>query len=57
MLSKYLLVMELRFDSILYSKLVMKILMRAMLNDHAGCRFPTPDLSEVAKAWKKTALF
>jgi len=50
MLSKYLLAMELRFDLILYSKLVTKILMRAISNDHAGPikregrRFLTPDL-------------
>jgi len=46
MLSKYLLVMELRCESILYSKLVTKILMRVISNDHAGRKFPTPVLRE-----------
>jgi len=48
LLSKYLLVMELRFGKILYSNLVIKILMRAISNVHADCiwpaehRFPIP---------------
>jgi len=48
LLSKYLLVMKLRFGKILYSNLVIKILMRAISNVHAGCiwpaehRFPIP---------------
>jgi len=38
--------MELRFDSLLYTlkSWVTKILMRAISNVHAGCRFPTPAL-------------
>jgi len=39
--------MELRFDEILSSNLVMKILMRAISNIHAGRRFPTPVLRGV----------
>jgi len=38
---KYLLIMELRFDTILYSKWVTKILVRAISNVQAGRRFPT----------------
>jgi len=53
LLSKYLLVMELRFGKILYSNLVINILMRAISNVHAGCiwpvdrRFPIPVLGRV----------
>jgi len=53
LLSKYLLVMELRFGKILYSNLVIKILMWAISNVHAariwsaGRRFPIPDLDTV----------
>jgi len=52
LLSKYLLMMELRFDAILYSTWVIKILMRAATNVHAvhiwpaGRRFPTPESTE-----------
>jgi len=47
--------MELRFDMTLFSKLVMKIMMRAISNVHAGHiwlegrRFPTLDLIRPAQ--------
>jgi len=44
LLSKYLLIVELRIDVILYLTWGIKILMRAMTNVHAGRRFPTPVL-------------
>jgi len=50
LLSTYLIVMELRFGNILYSNLVIKIMMQAISNVHAGCilpmdrRFPIPVL-------------
>jgi len=51
LLSKYLLVMELRFEAMLYTlTLAMKIRMRATPSVHeesiwpAGCRLPTPDI-------------
>jgi len=45
LLSKYLLIMELPFDAMLYSNLVTKILTKAASNFHAGRRFPTPALN------------
>jgi len=57
-LFKYLLLTELRFDTMLYSNLVAKILMRAISNVHAsriwpaGRRFPTPNLNESKCLWK-----
>jgi len=53
LLFQYLLVMELRFGKILYSNLVIKILMQAISNVHAGRiwptgrRFPIPVLGRV----------
>ena len=41
MTSWYLLIIELCFDAILYSKLATKMLMRDMWNVHTGRRFPT----------------
>ena len=41
-LSKYLLMMELRFDAILCSNLRTKILIWTLSNVHAGRRLPTP---------------
>jgi len=41
---KYLLIVELRFDTILYSKWVTKIVMRPVSNVQAGRKFPTPVL-------------
>jgi len=43
-LSTYRLVIELRFDAILYFW-AMKNLMRAISNVHAGHRFPSPGLA------------
>jgi len=40
-----LLIMELRFEAMLYSTSVRKILMWAISNVHAGRRFPTPGLA------------
>jgi len=41
----YLLIIELRFDTMLYSNLgTTKILMRAISNIHAGRRFSSPGL-------------
>jgi len=52
LLSKFLLIMELRFDAILYSNLSNGILMRTISNVHAGRRFPPP-LDEFAKTRRK----
>jgi len=43
LLSKYLVIMEIRFDAMLYSTLtwVTRILVRAISNVHGGRRFPT----------------
>jgi len=40
LLSKYRLIMELRFDAMLYSNLVTKSMMRAISNVHAGRIWP-----------------
>jgi len=50
LLSKYLLIMELRFDS----NLAKKILMRTNIYVHAGCRFATPDLDNRFNEFSKT---
>ena len=44
-LPKYMLIMELRSDVILYFNWVMKIMMRAISNAHVGRRFPLPGLT------------
>jgi len=55
--SKYLLIMELRFDAMFTQTWVTEILMRAVSNVHegrvrpAGGRFPTPGLSDIALLW------
>jgi len=41
---KFLLIMELCFDAILYSKLGKELLIWAISNVHAGRRFPIPAL-------------
>ena len=46
LLLKYLLIMELRFDAILYSCLAAEILMRAISNVRADHRVPIPDLEQ-----------
>jgi len=47
LLSKYLLIMELHFDAMLYSNLGNGNSDAAMSNAYTGGRFPTPDLSAV----------
>jgi len=44
LLSKYLLIMVLCFDAMLYSNLVKKIMLQAISNVHAGRRIPTLSL-------------
>jgi len=47
LLSKYLLIIELRFDAILYSNLCNENPDGVISNVHAGRRFPIPGLSNL----------
>ena len=56
-LTKYLLIMKLRFDAMLYSiTWITKILTRAMSNVRAGRKFPTPAVSHLAH-WQCPSYF